>query len=211
MTLTSAAVKLKKRAEAWKARRACPQLPALWYMTDEARVKDPAAVVASLPRGTAVILRHYGVAGRAALAHRLGALCRQRGLILLIADDWRLAAKVGADGVHLPEHRAQRGPSSGARLWRRQCGTLLTVTAHGANGLRTAERLGASAAVLSPVFATPSHPQRRVLGLTGAATLLRRVRIAVLALGGVRARTMNGLGHAGFCGVAGIGFAEKKI
>src|SRR4051812_18344269 len=121
-TLAKAAANLKRRA----VRRAHQPMPAVWLMSDATRLPDPAAALSGLPRGAGVILRHYGAADRAGLADRLARLCRARGLVLVIAGDWRLAARVGAMGVHLAEHAARRGPTPGARLWRRAKARLLT-------------------------------------------------------------------------------------
>ncbi|MCC6913220.1 MAG: thiamine phosphate synthase [Rhodospirillaceae bacterium] len=182
--------------------------PAVWFLTDETRGGDVAAAVAALPRGCAVIFRHYGAANRAVLARELAALCRARGLLFLVAGDWRLAAAVHADGLHLPEHAAARGPSSAARLWLR--GRLLTAAAHGARGLARAHDIGAHAATLAPVFPTRSHPDRAALGLSRGAMLVRAARISVLALGGASPDKLAQTQAAGFAGIAGISFALGK-
>src|SRR4051812_37093503 len=92
-TLANTARKLK--------RARCAGLPAIWWMSDVAR-GDPRAAVMTLPRGSALVLRHYDAAGRQDLAQDLAVLCRRRGLALIVAGDWRLAARVKAAGVHLP-------------------------------------------------------------------------------------------------------------
>jgi thiamine-phosphate pyrophosphorylase len=182
--------------------------PAVWFLTDETRGGDVAAAIGRLPRGGAVIFRHYGAANRSALARRLAALCRARGLLFLVAGDWRLAAAVQADGLHLPEYAAARGPSSAARLWVR--GRILTAAAHGARGLARAYEIGAHAATLAPVFPTRSHPGRAALGLSRAAALLRAARLPVLALGGASPDKLAHARAAGFAGIAGISFAFGK-
>jgi thiamine-phosphate pyrophosphorylase len=185
------------------------RLPAIWFVTDETRVPDIVAAIAALPRGTGVIFRHYGALHRDVLARKVAALCRARGLIFVVAQDWRLAAMVRADGVHLPEH-AVRGWASGARLWRRMRGTLLTVAAHGARGLAEAGRVKASAALLAPVFPTASHPGRAALGLVRAAALIRHQSVPVYALGGAGPKQLAHVRAAGFAGIAGISFAVKE-
>lgn len=184
-------------------------LPVVWVLTDESRMRDPGAALIGLPRKTAVILRHYGAAGRAELAARLSCLCRARGLSLFIALDWRLAAKLGAAGLHLPEFAAKRGPCAGARLWLKRRRALLSVAAHGSRSLARARRIGADAALLAPVFATRSHPGQAPLGPVRAAALARAARVPVVALGGASPEMMVHLRAAGFIGVAGIGFAAK--
>lgn len=183
-------------------------LPTVWFLTDETRGGDVLASVVALPRGAGVIFRHYDAENRAVLARRLAAVCRARGLVFLVAGEWRLAACVDADGLHLPEYAAARGPSSGARLW--LGGRFLTVAAHGAGGLARARALGASAALLSPVFPSKSHPGHHALGLVRAAALVRASHIPVFALGGTSPALLPQMHAAGFAGIAGIGFALKK-
>ena len=204
-TLSKAAANLKRRA-----RQSTKALPAIWLMSDEARLPDPEKALAALPRGSAVILRHYGAPDRTALAKRLAAQCRKHGLVLVIAGDWRLAAQVNAAGLHLAEHAAQRGPAAGARLWRRHKQRLLTIAAHGDASARRAQILKASAMLLSPVFTTPSHPDRRPLGHTRIAALTRAAAVPVIALGGVMASNIGRLRHSGCAGIAGIGFAVNS-
>jgi thiamine-phosphate pyrophosphorylase len=170
-------------------------LPALLLLTDEVRLPDPLAAAARLPRGAGVILRHYGAPDRAALAARLAALCRRRGLLLLVAEDWRLAAAVRADGVHLPERPQRR--------FRGRPGWLVTAAAHSAPALIRAARRGADAALLSPAFPTRSHPGRPALGPARFARLAHAAPLPVYALGGVDERTAARL--RGAVGVAANG------
>ncbi len=200
-TLANAASKLKRRGRNHR-------LPALWLMTDPDRAPDPAAQVARLPRGAVVVLRHYGHPEKVSIARLLARLCRARGLILVVAGDWRLAAQVGASGIHLPEHMARHGLSAGGRLWRRAGRRLLTIAAHGEVGLRRASALKASAAVLAPVFPTRSHQSQVALGPRRFGMITRTARVPVIALGGVNEKTMPALMTSGCAGIAGIGFAS---
>lgn len=193
-TLTKAAAHLKRRAGS--------SLPAVWLMSDAKRLPDPEAALRSLPRGSALILRHTAPKTLAHLAWRLAPLCKQRGLHLLIAGDWRLAAAVGAAGLHLGEQAARTGLAPGGRLWAR--GRIVTISAHGALGLRAGKN--ASAVLLAPVFATKSHPGRPALGAMRTAALVRGSVVPVIALGGITARTVNALRHSGCAGIAGISF-----
>jgi thiamine-phosphate pyrophosphorylase len=186
-------------------REAAHPLPLLILVTDEARLPDPAAAIRRLPPGAAVILRHYGAPDRAALARRLAALCRQRGVRLLIAGDWRLAIAVGADGVHLPEAAARRGPAAWGRGGPRRPGFLITAAAHSPAALERAARAGADAALLSPVFPTASHPGATGIGVVRFAAWCRKAPLPVYALGGIDRRTARRLAGAGAAGFAFLG------
>lgn len=196
-SLAEAAVRLKPPPS---ARR----LPSLILMTDRLRLADPMAAVGRLPRGAAVIVRDFAAADRARLAARLRPICRRRGVRLLIAGDWRQAATLRADGLHLPEHQLRRGsrPWAGyARHW------LITAAAHSRLALRQAMTIGCDAALLSSVFPTASHPGQPVLGALRFVRLVRAAPLPVYALGGITAITavrLAGSGAAGFAAIGGL-------
>ncbi len=203
-TLARMAERLNRRH---RRRSAGVDLPPLILLTDEKRLADPSTALAGLPPGAAVILRHTPATDRVALARRLKLACRRCGLRLLIAAGpgdrglaGALAARIGADGVHLPERLVGR-----ARL--RRPGRLVTAAAHGPAGLRRARRANADAALLSPVFPTDSHPGAPTLGPLRFAAWARRAPLPVYALGGVDAVTARRLAASNAAGLAGIGFA----
>lgn len=189
----------------WAARlnsRHGARLPPLILVVDRARLAAPLAAAARLPAGSAVLLRDYQAPDRAALAAALARLCRRRRLRLLIGGDARLAAAVRAAGLHLPQALvARRRPG---RILGQTMG-LTTAAAHDARGLAAAARGGADACLLSPVFATASHPGARALGPVRFARLVRMARLPVYALGGVNSRTARRLAASGACGIAALG------
>lgn len=169
-------------------------MPVLWLFTDEGRLADPTAAVARLPRGLCgVVLRHDGVADRAALGRRLARLCRARRNLLVVAGDWRLAAALHA-GVHL------RG---GRRLPGR--GTLYTSSAHGVAELVAARRAGVALAFLSPAFATRSHPGAGALGPVRWSAQVLRAGVAVAGLGGIAGGNVRRLDRRRCVAAGGIG------
>lgn len=169
-------------------------LPALYFFTDPKRTPDPLAVAARLPKGTAVVYRHFGAENRREVAKALAALCWRHGLVLLIAADPALARKVGAHGVHWPEARARKRVGPG----------LLTMAAHSEAALRRAALLGMDAVFLSPVFPTRSGSMRPALGLNRASALARGSAVPVIALGGVNASNAHRLLGRGFAGLASV-------
>ncbi len=109
------------------------RVPPLWLFTDSARLRDPRAAVARLPRGLAgVVFRHDDDQERAHLARDLARTCRARRLILVVAGDARLAAALGA-GVHL---RGGRWPNH------LRSSQFVTSSAHSFADLRRAARGG---------------------------------------------------------------------
>jgi thiamine-phosphate pyrophosphorylase len=177
------------------------RLPPLILMTDTARLADPEAAIAGLPRGSAVILRHYDDPGREALGRRLRTLSRGAGVLLLVAGDARLAARLRADGLHLPEWMVRR---AAGRRWPRP-GWLVTAAAHSPAALWRAQRAGADAALLSPIFATASHPGAKPLGVLRFAAWCRAAPLPTYALGGITAETGRRLATSLAAGLAATG------
>ena len=174
-------------------------LPRLILLSEGARRAEPLPAAAALPPGSAIILRHYEDAGREALGRALMTLCRGRDLSLLVAGDWRLAWKLEAHGVHLPEWQTARPP-----VLPRKPGWLITAAAHSLPALIRAARIGAHAALLSPVFATASHPGANTLGPHRFARLSREAGLPVYGLGGITERNALRLGPSGAVGIAAI-------
>ncbi len=147
-----------------------------------------------------MVFRHYDEPARQSLALLLSHIARRRRAILLIAGDWRMAAKVKANGIHLPEYMLHSGKLAPILGWARRSKRLITVACHSRQVLGQARKLKMSAALVSPVFATDSHPGATALGLLRFTTLCRSTGIPVFALGGVRrniAKRTKAYGMAG--------------
>lgn len=173
-------------------------LPSLFFFTDPVRTPDPLKIAARLPRGAAIVYRHFGAQNRVKTALQLSALCRRRGLILLIGADLALARKLGA-GVHWPE-RAMPGS--------KRTRQLETAAAHSPAAIARAARAGMDAVVLSAIFpstsTSTSASATAPLGALKAGRLARGASLPVFALGGVNARNAARLIGRGFAGVAAI-------
>ena len=199
MTLANAARLLNATARrSWRG-------PSLLLVTDEARLPDPLPAIARLPAGAGVVVRQYGEDHRLALATAIAVLARRRRLVLLVAGDWRLAARLGAQGLHLPEGLARHGVLAPALGWRRQRRALLSMACHSPAALGRAATLGADAALLSPAFATASHVGAKPIGPLRFGLWAKRARLPVLALGGLTRLTARRLPRGAAAGLAAIG------
>ncbi|HKT53050.1 MAG TPA: thiamine phosphate synthase [Caulobacteraceae bacterium] len=180
--------------------RACP---ALWFFTDPQRTADPAWTLERLPAGAAVVFRAFGEPRAFVLGQRLRRIAARRRLIFLVGQDARLAARLRADGVHLPERSmaSARALRSMHPRWR------ISVAVHGPRALVAAASLPLDAVVLSAVFASDSPSARAPIGPLRFAVLARRARLPVVALGGIdvqRARRLIGAGAAGVAAVSAL-------
>ena len=135
----------------------------------------------------------------AALARRVRDACRASRARVLLNADWRLAAILGLDGVHLPARVACALASRPAGH-----GLLVAVSCHDADELRHAAEIGADFATLSPIEPTDSHPRAAALGWEAASALLAGAGLPVYALGGLGAEQSRRALDAGFQGIAAI-------
>jgi thiamine-phosphate pyrophosphorylase len=169
-----------------------------------------AAVEAAVQGGAdAVQLREKDPDGRSLppedllpLARRLRQATLGRALLLVNGPlDVALASE--ADGVHLP--------GSSPSVWRPREAVpvggqrfLVGRSVHSLEAARRAEAEGADYLVAGPVYETRSHPGREPAGLSLIEGITRRVRVPVLAIGGVNAGRVDEVVRAGASGVAVI-------
>jgi thiamine-phosphate pyrophosphorylase len=176
-------------------------LPSLVLMTDDDRLPDPLAAARALPRGSMVVARSRDPRKLNELGRALLKIAHRSGLAVLIAGDPLLAARLGADGFHLPEARAGE-----AAYWRaRFSSMMITISTHSLRALLCARRLPVDAIFLSPVFATGSHPNRAALTPPRANFVARAATKPVYALGGIDARNVLHLAPDIFSGIAAVG------
>jgi len=130
----------------------------------------------------------------------LVAQLRGRGPKIIVNTRADIALAAGADGVHLPAHSiapSHLRPLMGPAI-------LIGVSCHSIAEAIRAEQEGADYVFLSPIFPSPSKPgYGPALGVEILAEACARIRIPVLALGGVSED------NAPFCVSAGAaGFAS---
>jgi thiamine-phosphate pyrophosphorylase len=120
---------------------------------------------------------------RLAQAGALLALCRARGVPLVVNDDIELAFALGADGIHLGR---DDGDPREAR--KRLPGAILGVSCYDDPELAVAaEGAGADYVGIGSVFASPTKPHAARAGIATLALARSRVRIPIAAIGGITA------------------------
>ncbi len=120
---------------------------------------------------------------------------------VLVNDRLDVALAAGADGVHLGAH------SMPIQVVRRVAPRPFVIGAscHSLDEAMAAESAGADYLVLGPVFETPSKlGYGPPLGLEELRNVTSRIRIPVLALGGITVDRIRPCLEAGASGIAGI-------
>ncbi len=160
----------------------------------------------------AVQLREKDLSGRALLEWTESALARAGDSKIVVNDRLDAALAARAAGVHL---RSESLPVAEVAQFRRAgrapAGFLIGRSCHAVEEALQAERDGADYVFFGPVFATPSKarfgpPQ----GVDALADVCRRVRIPVLAIGGVTLENAGACKAAGAAGVAAIRLFQES-
>jgi 8-oxo-dGTP diphosphatase len=131
----------------------------------------------------------------AQFAQQVTALAHGHGARVLVNSNETLAARVGADGIHLTARDLMHART-------RPDFPLVGASCHDAAELRQAAAIGADFVVAGPVQATPSHPGAPTLGWERLARMIEAYPLPVYALGGMRHDDLTHAWEAGAHGIA---------
>jgi thiamine-phosphate pyrophosphorylase len=170
-------------------------LPNLWLLSDERNDAVLEQAIATLPRNSGFVFRHYhlAAAARRKRFEELGFLCRLMGHMVVLSGDSDTALDWGADGVYGP-----------ARKLHAREGLLRFAAVHGPLEMSRAERHGVDAMFLSPVFPSRSHPDGSCLTKEVFIALAERATKPVIALGGMNAERAEYLGWPRWAAIDGL-------
>ena len=183
-----------------------PLLPGGFFLTDPARVRDACAVIARLPDGIGVIVRHFGEADAIKEAFDIVSDCHRAGRVVLIGADPDLALATGADGVHWP-FRMRRD----LQRQKKNLGLLHTMSVHSPAELRAARAFPVDALIYSTVFPSGSPSAGRPIGLPRFAATALSTPVPLYALGGISAANVEKAARfGGFASVSAFEALRKS-
>ena len=116
---------------------------------------------------------------------------------LVVNDAAKVAGSFGMRWLHLPARWLEQTPPFGkfARI---------SMSVHSVSEALEAESLGVDVVTFGHVFASASHPDEPPHGLDELAELVERVRIPVLAVGGIAHSNVTEVLETGVSGIAVI-------
>jgi thiamine-phosphate pyrophosphorylase len=170
--------------------------PDLWLLSDERNDAALEEALCKLSRGSGFIYRHYHLPPQERIARwfALRRIAHARGHVAILADSSLTAHEWGADGIY-----------GAPRALYPTANDLLTLaTAHNLADIGLANRMGADAVLLSPVFPTRSHPDGVTLGPLRFRQLAAHARMPVIALGGMNSRTARRLDWPRWAAIDGL-------
>lgn len=126
------------------------------------------------------------------LAAELVALCRAAGVPLIVNDHPQLAGEVGADGVHVGQDDMTVGEAR-----RLSGGLIVGKSTHSLEQVYAAMDEGPDYIGFGPLFATPTKPDYRPVGLDGIAAAEKISRVPVFCIGGIKRENLSRVLAAG--------------
>ena len=142
-------------------------------------------------------------------AEELKALCAKYKVPFVINDNVEIAAKIGADGVHVGQSdmeagdvRAKLGPDK-----------IIGVSAQTVEQALLAEKHGADYLGVGAVFATGSKDDAKEVEHETLKAICEAVKSPVIAIGGITKENVSELAGTGICGIAVISaiFAQEDV
>jgi len=177
------------------------RLSPLVFMTDPQRVKDLPHTAARLPKGCAIIYRHFGDPKRhitAALLRRI--TYEQEQQLLIGGGDIDLARHVKADGVHFKRDPLLSGPIKMRRLYQDMIITMAGLK----KGSYRAPLSCLDGLFISSIFTSQSPSAGRPIGTDRLKHICETLNVPIFALGGITQNTAAKLLGSGAYGLAAI-------
>lgn len=115
------------------------------------------------------------------LAIRVGALCRAAKIPFIVNDHPEVARESGADGVHVGQDDlsvAEARAISGSRI--------VGKSTHSVDQAEAARAEAPDYIGFGPLFATPTKPDYRAIGLSDIAAVVRSSPFPVFCIGGIK-------------------------
>ena len=148
-----------------------------------------------IPKESAFLLRSYEVKERKKIAKQLLKFCKMKKLKLLIASDIKLAEDINAHGIHFPEYMIKKNKINWMIIKniKSKKNWIITTAVHSYQAIKKAEFFNVDAALLSPVFQSESHPNKKNLGINKFERIVKKTKLPIYALGGINIKNIKSL------------------
>lgn len=173
-------------------------------------------IIKNLPKDCAIIVRQYEMskAQRENFAQKIIATARPLGLKILIAKDFALAKKLKADGVHFSD---QDSLKINFKIAKKYCRNFIfSFSCHSLKSVLKAFKLKPDVIFISPIFATSSHLDAKILGIKNLAKITLKTKSknycnsAIYALGGINENNLIAIRKLKIAGFGAIDLFLKN-
>jgi thiamine-phosphate diphosphorylase len=125
-------------------------------------------------------------------------LCRAHGATLIINDHVEIAARIGADGVHLGQE--DMSPVEARRILGPDA--IIGLSTHDESEVLAAQELPVSNINIGPMFPTNTKDHLHALGLDEVLRLSKLTRHPWTTMGGIKRHHLPEIFHSGVCTVS---------
>ena len=155
-----------------------------------------------LNKDVSIIYRNYSSNIDEKLLIKIRDICRNNKRKFFLSNNYKLALKLGLDGVYLPSFNKRVL----YRLYLKKKNFLILGSAHNIKEIREKEKQGVDIIFIASLF----KKKNTFLGLNKFNILSKKTKCKVVALGGIKKKNLNKLNLLNICGFSGISFFETK-
>ena len=155
-----------------------------------------------LNKDVSIIYRNYSSNIDEKLLIKIRDICRNNKRKFFLSNNYKLALKLGLDGVYLPSFNK----SVLYRLYLKKKNFLILGSAHNIKEIREKEKQGVDIIFIASLF----KKKNTFLGLNKFNILSKKTKCKVVALGGIKKENLNKLNLLNIYGFSGISFFETK-
>ncbi len=127
--------------------------------------------------------------------------CKQKNVLALLHQDYKLAYKLGAFGVHLNSTQFDLIKDA------KKLGLFVVISTHNLKESEAANSFGADAVTFSPIFTSPNKGEPK--GLAPLKEIVGKINTKIIALGGIT--TDEQIEAVASCGVFAYASIRKFI
>ena len=181
------------------------KLPKIIIIFNEDDFDEKKFLNLKIPKQAAFLLRSYKAKSRKKIAKQLLKFCKMKKLKLLIASDIKLAEDINAHGVHFPEYMIKKKNIINwviVKNIKLRKNWIITTAVHSLQAIKNAEFFDIDAALLSPVFSSKSHPNKKYLGINKLSKIVKKTKLPIYALGGINIKNIKSLLRTDIIGYA---------
>ncbi len=159
------------------------------FFTDISRIHNLEKSISFLPKNSIVILREYNLSQskRQELALKIQKLCKKFNHFLFIGKNIEIARKIKANGVHFSD----LDKNSWRFISKKYPKLKISFACHSLKSIKKAQNSNSDILFLSPIFATKSHENSKILKTRNLAKACEISKKPIFALGGINQKNLN--------------------
>lgn len=157
-------------------------------------------------KNISIIYRNYERKSYEKNAFEIHKICKMKGFKFFIANNYKFAIQIGANGIYIPSFNKKMYTISNPKI-------DIIGSAHSSIEINQKIKQGCKKIFLSPIFQTKDYKKSKILGVHKFNNLRRLYenKAEIFALGGINEKKFKYIISHKIKGIGSIGILEKKI